>query len=80
MKESKEIQKNKDYFVNDDIAITPSFDYDYSFCDSNCKNYKCGRNFGSKSYLKMISESEAPIVFTASNFSTICKSFSLKGV
>lgn len=71
----EKMKQRHDYFINDDITITSYFNYDYSFCNSNCKNYQCGRNSGSKSFRKMVSESDAPIVYTVSDFSSACQSF-----
>ena len=62
------------YFMSDDLDIYlySWFGFDYAFCDSNCSNSKCGRNYKSKSYKTMI---KTEPTYTASDFSSECKKY-----
>nr|DAQ62577.1 MAG TPA: hypothetical protein [Caudoviricetes sp.] len=65
--------KKDNYYIKDDPRLNSLFGYDYSFCNSNCKHYECGRNRQSKSMqgmLKYISLFNG--VYCSSDFSHEC--------
>lgn len=60
------------YYKKDDVYSNSWFGFDYAFCNSDCSNKRCGRNYESKSYKAM---AKVERIFTASDFSKNCKNY-----
>lgn len=59
------------WFCTDDERKNAIFGFDYCFCNSDCKNTKCGRNKYSKSYAAMLRHCYNGI-HSESDFSSKC--------
>lgn len=62
------------WFWQDDVKLNGIFDFDYCFCNSDCKNTKCGRNKYSKSYAAMLRHCYNGI-HSESDFSSKCSNY-----
>ena len=60
------------YFKKDDIYLNSWFGFDYAFCNSDCTNKKCGRNYESESYKTMV---RVEPIHSESDFSSKCKKY-----
>lgn len=62
------------WFCTDDERKNAIFGFDYCFCNSDCKNTKCGRNKYSKSYAAMLRHCYNGI-HSESDFSNECSNY-----
>ena len=62
------------WFCTDDERKNAIFGFDYCFCNSDCKNTKCGRNKYSKSYAAMLRHCYNGI-HSESDFSSKCRHY-----
>ena len=60
------------YFMKDEVYPNSWFGFDYSFCNRDCNNNKCGRNKKSESYKTMI---KVEPIHSESDFSSKCKKY-----
>ena len=62
------------WFCTDDERHNAFIGFDYCFCNSDCKNTKCGRNKYSKSYAAMLRHCYNGI-HSESDFSSKCRHY-----
>ena len=60
------------YFRPDDVVVNSAWGFDYTFCNSDCKNTTCGRNHGSVSYKEMC---KTEPVHSEADFSEKCNQY-----
>lgn len=65
------------WFCTDDERHNAFIGFDYCFCNSDCKNTKCGRNKYSKSYAAMLRHCYNGI-HSESDFSSKCRHYKVE--
>lgn len=64
--------KKNNWYKKDDVRCNSLFGFDYAFCNGDCSNKRCGRNYGSKSYEAMRRVEQ---VYSASDFTKDCVNY-----